>query len=683
MSNQPSDSNERLSKGLKVDQLDEYIDPEERVEYLDTGRLSGLDEHELNQEAPGEDVTDEMLREDVHRPDSWLHFNKGLEQTGYAPCEALTPENVDELERAWEYEVDSAGMQTSPTIVPGDGETPPVMYFGEMNTHIHAVNAHTGEEYWTYKVGYTEEQQEGPDAISPRFRGVAVYEDKVYLGTADIRMIALNRYTGEKVWETDAMVPELEELPFTFYGYGFSDAPVVYDGMVYCGQVCGDVSLMGHTYAMAFDAETGDLEWYTRMAPKNEWLGDTWKHANASPWMSPAIDAESDTVFWNSGNPRPMMNPMVRPGPNQMSAGIVAFDAKTGEVKWNDQMSPQDHWDYDGQFTPSVVNVEVAGEERRAVVADHKSGWTFVYDVETGQILSRSVPFAEQSDDHHGFIGHGEENATEIWPGAAGGTNYPADGLSPKTGYRYVGSSDTGEMMWMDDFTYPEEGVGTPGMGTDGDGEDDVSGGGRGPVPGLNDEVEFSAHVTAVDMRTGDHAWRTELPDTEDVTNHTFLMYPGGTTATGGNLVFSGSSGGHLYALNAETGELLWEDDTEQRITSTPIAWGDPHEEAVYVAVASSDKVITYKADVDFAAMEDDDPDEEGNDDEENGDEAEADEPEEEEEPEEQEVAGTDDDDDPDDDGTPGFGFLAALAGVGAGAAAAKRLNSSGADDEQ
>ena len=670
MSNTPSDSNERLSKAIKPEQLNEYIDPEERVDYLDTGQLAVEDEHELNQEAPGEDVTDELLTEDVERPDSWLHFNKGLEQTGYAPCEALTPENVDDLERAWEYEVDSAGMQTSTTIVPGDEDTPPVMYFGEMNTHIHCVNARTGEEYWTYKVSYTEEQQDGPDAISPRFRGVSVYEDKVIFGTADIRMIALDRYTGEKIWETDSMVDSLADLPFTFYGYGFSGASVVYDGLVYCGQVCGDVSLMGHTYAMAFDVETGDLEWYTKMAPEDEWIGDTWKHANASPWMAPAIDTETDTVFWNSGNPRPMMNPLVRPGPNQMSAGIVAFDAKTGEVKWNDQQSPQDHWDYDAQYTPTVFTVEVAGEERRAVTCDMKNGWNYVYDVETGQILSRSQPFATQSDDHHGFIGHGEENATEIWPGAAGATNYPADGLSPKTGYRYIGSSDTGEMMWMDDFSYPEEGVGTPGMGTDGDGEDDFSGGGRSLIDGLGEDFEHNAAVTAVDLQTGDIAWRTDLPDI-DPTWSTFQMYPGGTTATGGNLVFSGSSGGHLYALDAEDGEILWEDDTQQRITATPVVWADPNDDGVYVAIASSDKVITYKADVDFAAMEEDDPDEE-----ENGDEPE------EEEPEEQEVAGPDDDES-DDDGTPGFGFLAALAGVGAGAAAAKRLNSTGADDEQ
>lgn len=589
MANDPSRN--RMQNSVDPAQLDEYIDPEERIEFLDVGPwLEGEDDHELNEEVPGEDVTNEMLLEDVERPDSWLHFNKGLEQTGYAPTDRLTPENIDDLEREYVIDTDSAGMQTTTTIVPGDGDTPPVMYFLQTNTVVQAVNARTGEPYWRFQYGFPEDPEY---EMSPRYRGLAVAEDKVVFGTANLQMVALDRYTGEKIYDENSMVEELEDLPFPFIGYGHSPAPVVYDGRIFCGQVCGDASLLGHTYMMAFDLDTGEIDWYTIMAPEDEWIGDTWQMANASPWMPPAIDVETDTLFVNSGNPRPMLNPLVRPGPNQMSAGIVAFDIDTGEVKWNDQQSPQDQWDYDAQYTPSIFTAEIDGEERRVVQCDMKNGWSYVYDVETGQIYSRSVPFGEQSDDHHGFIGHGEENATEIWPGAAGASNYPADGLDPERGYRFVGSSDTGEMMWMHEWEWDQE----EGVGYGPDGDEDISGGDRAALPGLGEDVEHNAAVTAIDMTTGDHAWRTDLPDI-DPEWETFRMYPGGTTPTGGGLVFSASSGGHLYALDADDGEILWEDDTEERITATPVVWEDTEEDAVFVAVASSDRIITYRADV-------------------------------------------------------------------------------------
>lgn len=585
---------ERLSAAIDRDAIDEIDDPEERMDFIDIGENAfGNNVLQVENEAPGEDVTDEMLLADKNRKDSWLHFNKGHEQTGFAPTEALTPENVGQLEEEYVFETGSGGMQTTTTIVPGDGDTPPVMYFITANTKVWAVNARTGEEYWTFQWAYPEDADY---EIQPRFRGVSVYQDKVIFGTANLHMVALNRYTGEKEWETNSMesLPSLQDLPFPFIGYSHSGSSHVYDGTVYVGQVGGDQSLMGHTHGMALDAETGEVQWTTKFAPEDEWLGDLWKHANSSPWNSPAIDPESDTIVWNSGNPRPMLNPMVRPGPNQMSAGVVALDAKSGEVKWNDQNSPQDHWDYDGQFCPSIINVEIEGETQRAVCYEHKNGWVYLYDLEDGQLLTRSKPYAKQKN-VHSFIGKGEENATEVWPAAAGGSNYPADGVSPRTGYRYTGSQDAGNILWMEEFSYPEEGVGTPGMGTGPDGEDDISGGGQqATIEGEN----YTGYVTATDLTTGKQAWRTELPDTEDLLNHSFVVYPGGTTPTAGGVVFSGSSGGHLYALDDETGDIIWQADTGQRITATPVVWEDQAEDAVFVAVAAGDRIVTYRADI-------------------------------------------------------------------------------------
>lgn len=560
MSDRDIDYNDLESHEARVDQLE--LGPIARVE----------DQHELSQEAPGEDVPQSMIEEDGTRADSWLTFNKGYEQQGFSPADRIGPDNVDSLTHEYTIETESQGFQTNPVIVPSD---PPVMYFTQNNAVIRAVNARNGEEFWRYQYSLPEDPE---FFVAHRERGVGVYEDKVYWGSPMGSLLAFDRYTGENLWETSVMTPEHEDkIPYEWVGYGITHAPVIYDGKVYVGQTGGDSSAPGFTYAFAIDAETGDIVWRTKNVPEHKWVGDTWKHGNGSNWMSPAIDTESDTVFWNTGNPGPMLNGLFRPGPNQMTAGIVAYDAQDGSVKWNSQMVPHDMWDYDGQETPMVYDVEVDGEERRVVSFNHKNGWSYTHDVETGDLFQRSEPFAKQGGTFLKYPGRGEENASPLWPAITGGTQYPSDTYNPETGKFYLGTMDYVVEIFQGGWQFGA----------------DAGVGGGFVIPDNLEELGQSASVKSLDAASGKIDWEFELPDIDPAAPFASLI-TGGTTATSSGLVFHGSAGGHLYGLHADTGELLWSEEPEGHITTSPVVWDDEDEGKQYVAIAADNTVHVY-----------------------------------------------------------------------------------------
>lgn len=555
--------------------LDRSIEPEEQGEYIDSGPYadtSKVERLDAAQEPPRQPVTDEMLHADVERADSWLHYNKGYEQTGFAPAEQITADNVGSLTRKYAVETEDGELRTNPLVVPTD---PPVMYFTENNVTVHAVNARTGEEYWTYSPRLPDD----PGGIQGYHRGVAVWGDNVYATTPTSEIIALDRYTGGRKWQVSALTPEQQEITKP-ERISITQTPVVYDGMLYTGQ-SGDYG--GWTAIVALDAETGEIQWDYRTAPKSEWIGDSWQFASSAAWMSPALDPESETVVWSVGNPDPMLNAAVRPGPNKHSDSVMAFDAKSGDVKWSNQIMPSEVWDYDVHTTPTIFDMQVGDETRRVVSTDYKAGWVYVMDLETGQLLRRSQPFVKQehswSDSFLALPPKGEENASTMWPAVHGATEWPPDAYSPQTGMRYIGSNFAAHDVHYDpDWQY------------NADGSIEVAIGGEYGVP---DETDHRVAVSAVDMQTGDVVWQSELDDVS-ADDPSTMIWTGGTTATAGNVVFHGSSGGHLYAFDAESGDQLWKEDLGGRITPSPVVWTDPASGTQHVTVGAGGRMVTY-----------------------------------------------------------------------------------------
>jgi PQQ-dependent dehydrogenase (methanol/ethanol family) len=551
------------------------VEPEDRQHHLDTGEAPSTEKRELVQKAPGSDVSDELLRNDENRADSWLQYNKGLGQTGFSTAYRLSPDNVVSLSEQWSIDTGSQGLQTNPIVVPGD---PPVMYFTQSNYTVKAVNARTGDEYWTFE--YSPSRVTG---IGSRNRGVVAWQDKVYLATTDTKLVALDRYTGEKQWEADVLMEG--QLPER---HGITQAPTVYDGKLFVGQ-SGDA--LGWSSVQAYDAESGEKLWQFKTLPEEAWVEDTWKFGNGSSWMSPAVDHVTDTVVFPIANPTPYFNGVVRPGPNKHTNSLIAVDPTSGERKWINQQLPHEFWDYDTHSTPLITDLDVRGEERRVALVNHKTAWTFVVDMETGQTIARSLPWGIQD---HQFGGstylemppNNKEDAGLMYPAPPGATEWTPDTFSPKTGLLYLGVLRDAVEVWYDpDWTYEsaekpteEEGGWPP--------AEQRGGGFESP-----EDLDRATMVKAVDP-TGDVEWSYTFKDVDNVP----FQFAGGVTATASNLVFAGSPGGNLVALDANTGERRWAIDTGARITASPIVWDDPAKGRQYVTVASGQKVISYAA---------------------------------------------------------------------------------------
>lgn len=539
--------------------------PEEAYRLLDI-EYADRDTRRLVQaipEAAREPVSDDLLRDDRTRADSWLQFNKGVEQVGHSPADRITTENVADLEH--EYTIDDLerGLRTTPVIVPTE---PPVMYFNESDYTVHAVNARTGEAFWQFTP-----EVEATGGIRNWVRGAAVRGDKVYSITPVPEILALDRYTGELAWRRSLLHDDVDGEALDPRANGLTQMPTVYDGTLYVG-MSGDANWF--TTIQALDAETGDVRWRHNMAPPDEWVGDTWKWggSNAS-WISPSVDPETGTVVFVTANPTPVLNSTVRPGPNKHSVSFIGVDAESGEIRWTSQMLPHDLWDYDLLDTPRIYEMRVGDETRRVASSNAAFGWNYIVDVETGQLIERSRPLCAQGGP--GFLSLppvGEANADpdeRLSPGLRG-PEWPGDAVSPVTGLEYYGAVNSGAHVWTDpDWEWSEGNYG-------------FFAGGLVRAP-----YDRSAHVGAFDPATGEREWTFDLPDI-DPDWIGLRAYTGGTTSTDGNVVFHASAGGTLFALDAETGDRLWADQPAERLYATPVTWDDPAGGKQYVAVAAT-----------------------------------------------------------------------------------------------
>lgn len=567
---------------------DDIVDgPEDQFEKLDH-RYADASQHAASgsaEEMPRQPITDEMLRSASDSADSWLVWNKGLRQRGFAPTDAITPDNVDKLTLEYKAgDFDDAKAETfkfkgeepraNPIIVPTD---PPVAYLTESDYKVHALDARTGKHFWAYQPEMPPPKEIG--GIHGWHRGVAVYGDTVYLGLPTVEILALDRYTGEKRWRKEYFSDfQREEMPKP-NRLSVTQAPVVYDGKLFIGQT-GDFG--GWTVMSAIDAESGEPVWRTRTAPHEQWVEETWRYSSTAPWLSPSVDPKSNTVFWAVGNPNPWYFGSARPGPNKYGDSIVALDIDSGDVKWVNQIMPHDVWDYDAHATPTVFDMEIGGETRRVVSTDYKTGWTFVFDAETGRLVERSDAWAKQdhtwAETFLSLMPLGKQNRAAMWPSQWGATEWPPDTYSPETGLRYIGANNAPTSVWRaSNWEYQEE---KPRKAV---------GGGVLPIKG----GDHWASVVAVDPKSGDVVWEHRLEHVKSKWP-AGRLYTGGTTATAGNVVFHGSSSGYLKALHAETGELLWEDKTDRRIFTSPVVWEDPANGKAYVSAFADEYLYTY-----------------------------------------------------------------------------------------
>ena len=510
-------------------------------------------------------------------PENWLTYNGTYSSQRHSGLRQITAANVRELESKWVLQNQVFGAwQSNPIVVDG------IMYVTQRPNDVMAVDPVTGRVFWVYRHTPAENARVCCGANN---RGVAVLDDKVFMGTLDARLVAIDAINGRPLWNV--------EVGDVNSAYSITMAPLVVKDKVIVGVGGGEYGIRG--FVAAYDAETGEEAWrfYTIPGPgepgHDTWEADDWEHGGASVWVTGSYDADLNLVYWGVGNPGPDWNPAQRPGDNLYSDSVIALDADTGELVWHFQFTPNDAYDYDSVQVPVLVDMEWNGVPSKLMMWANRNGYFYVLDRVTGEFLT-GTPFVRVNwssglQENGRPIPTPQPAGSPTWPGNQGGTNWYPPSFSPRTGLFYLSA-------WEDYATIyrPEESVFTPGRAFLGGGFDVLTptpgapGVGVGRTSPVNNWTDAVGHgsVIAMDPRTGEARWKFEQFDVSD----------GGMLTTASDLLFTGGREGHFHALDARTGELLWRASLGGQIVMAPITYMVDGRQ--YVSVISGHTLVTF-----------------------------------------------------------------------------------------
>jgi alcohol dehydrogenase (cytochrome c) len=461
----------------------------------------------------------------------WTQWGNNMQHTFYSSLSLINRSNVNKLGIAWSAPEGSnlTTWETDPVVV---GDT---MYYTTSSNQVYAVNATNGAVKWVYtpQVNFYLAVAGGGGGV-PTNRGVSVVNGKVYELTFDDKLIALSQATGERLWQSQVANP--------YSGYSETTVPIYYNGLLYVGSAESDAGLRG--FVAAYNANTGQQVWryYTVPAPGQGWMPATGAHGGGDVWMPVTVDPTNNTVYVGTGNPSPDLVNRGRPGCNPWVDATLALNAMTGALKWAHTEVCPDVWDYDSMPSPAVFDVQKGGQTIHAVGHANKLGYYWIFNANTGQVLSKTLAEPNQSNPRP----HPTPAGVKVCPGALGGIEYTPAAYDPQTHMVYQQTND--ECMIESTQPYNITQIHTQGQ---------VDIGGQiapvisptakpDPVTGLIPSVG-SGVMTAIDANTGAVAWQQR--------ESKFMI--GGSLATAGGLVFAGSDNGNLYAYDAKTGKTL------------------------------------------------------------------------------------------------------------------------------
>ena len=508
-------------------------------------------------------VSQSMLDNAGKDSKNWLLPNGSYEQTRFYPANQINTGNVSKLRPA--FVVQTAvleSMETAPLVVNG------VMFITTSYNHVYAVNATTGEQYWHYK------HKIGPVSTyccGPNNKGVAISEGKLFMGTLDAKIVALDAKSGKLLWQTQIADPEL--------GYSETMAPTVVDGKVLIGTNGGEYGVRG--FVKAFNAETGKLDWTFYTIPEkghegvwaeNDATGrnmkrdiaaekaalaknaDFYKTLGGGVWMTPAIDKKTRTVFFVAGNPSPDLYGAERPGDNLYTNSMIAVDLDSGKYKWHYQYIAHDVWDLDAVSPPILVDVkDKDGKMVPGVIHGGKTGHIYVHDRSNGNLIR----FSEAMVSQEGLWSLPTPQGTRMSLGANGGVEWSPMAVNPNLRLAFAANLEQPMTYHVEASAYP--------------GGKLWLGGAFKNVPG---EEQFG-NVTAVNLDTGKIAWKARTPQ----------PMIGGVLATAGDLVFAGEGNGWLKAYDAKTGKVLWQYQCGAGVNAPPTSYTVDGKQ--YIAVAA------------------------------------------------------------------------------------------------
>jgi len=491
----------------------------------------------------------------------WPTYNGDPRGNRYTTATQINKSTVTRLGPKWVFPIPGVSRsQVTPVVVGG------IMYVANTN-ECYALDAGSGRQIWHYK------RPKSPAMINDVNRGVGVAGDRVFMETDDAHIIALNRFTGELLW--DATLEDWRK------NYSATSAPLPAGNLIISGVTGGEHGANG--FVAAHDQETGKEVWRFWTVPKpgtpgsETWQGKDIEHGGAPTWFTGSYDPDLDMVYWPVGNPAKEYNGDDRKGDNLYAGSILALDRKTGMLRWHYQFTPHDLWDWDATQTSVLIDADWQGKPRKLMLHADRNGFFYVFDRRDGTLLLakqfiNTVTWASGigADGRPVKLPNQEPSpgGTRVCPSQDGATNWFSPSYNPATGLYYVQTFEKCSI-----YTKRDQGPWESGKTYLG-----------GSQRVLTDDPVPQRILRAIDIRSGAIKW--ELPQPGPGSSW------GGTLTTASGLVIFGEEGGALMAADADTGKPLWMFQTNHTWKASPMTYVFDGKQ--YVAVAAGSSIIAF-----------------------------------------------------------------------------------------
>lgn len=536
----------------------------------------------------------------AQEPDQWFAPGRDLAGTYYSPLDAINADTVQRLGFAWDYTLGTRrGLEATPLVIDG------VMYTSGNWGRVYALDAASGQQLWTYDPGVPGQYGRYAccDVVN---RGVAVRDGRVYVGSLDGYLDAIDARSGQRIWRADTL-PARSPKDFHYFITG---APLIAGDLIVIGNGGSDFAGARGSVS-AYDLKSGQFRWRFYTVPRDPRSGPqdqphldsalkTWdRHFNwsfgggGSAWDGMAYDPTSHLVYIGTGNAAPydIVNIEQHGHDELYVASIVAIHSDSGQLAWYFQEIPGEGWDYDAAAKMVLADLTIGNQLRHVLMQASKNGYLYVLDRATGEFLL-GEPYTYVSwtpgldPQTHRPITTPQADWVRkplaIFPGATGAHGWQPMSYSEKTGLLYIPVIDA-PMIYINSANRPAgliEGNFDLAFFFPEDYDPNALERLLGELPTLQSlaapmkrPLRSRGVLRAVNPSTGKVVWEHESS----------YLWDGGVMSTAGNLVFRGDSEGFLNVYAADSGRLLKRLDVGTSIMAAPMTYRLGHEQ--YVAV--------------------------------------------------------------------------------------------------